>query len=255
MDISVSAEKLFTVLGFPVSNSLLTTILVSLVLIWFAALFQENLRQIPRRFQAAIEMMYELLLNTCESVIGRKDVAREIFPFVATQFLFILLSNYTGLIPGFGSLTTDAHPIFRAPTSDLNTTVALAVITVIYIQYLGIKHLGAREYASRFFTKSSIIDGMVGFQELISEFIRIISFSFRLFGNIFAGEVMIAVVTWLMISYFPYVAILPLPFYLLEIFVGLIQAVVFSFLTIIFTSLAVTSHHAPDPAHAEMVAS
>lgn len=246
MEVSLAAEKLFSLFGIEISNSLLTSWLVIIFLLLTGFFIGRKLTRVPGRIQTTIEFVYETLLTMCETVIGRKDIARSIFPFVMTLFFFILFSNYTGLLPGFGSIKFHEVPLLRAPTSDLSTVLALSLITVFYIQYLGIRHLGGREYGGKFFNLRSPIDTMVGFQELISEISRIVSFSFRLFGNVFAGEVMIAVVTYLTMTYLPYVAILPLPFYLLELFVGFIQAFVFCFLTIIFTALAVTGHQHPE---------
>ena len=126
-------------------------------------------------------------------------------------------------------------PLFRGPTADLNTTIALALISVFMIQFYGFKHLGLK-YLKKFFNFSNPINAFIGILELISEFSRIISFAFRLFGNIFAGEVLLTVISFLI----PFIA--PLPFLGLEIFVGFIQALVFTMLSLVFISMA-TSHH------------
>lgn len=184
-------------------------------------------------------------------MVGRADVTRAIFPFVFAAFFFIVLSNWSGLIPGFSSITIGSVPLFRAPTSDLNTVIALALCSVIYVQYLGIKYRGARKYLAVFFNFQSPIYFFVGILELISELIRPISYSFRLFGNIFAGEVLLTVIIYLNSTFLPYFPIIPIPFYTLEIFVGLIQALVFCFLTIVFTAIAIGDHGEPhlEPAH------
>ena len=152
-------------------------------------------------------------------------------------FLFILLNNWSGLLPGIGSVLYHHSPILRAGTTDLNTTIALALISVIYTQFFG-------NYASwlwrlfeevyRFFKPNCIF---VGILEIISEFSKLISFSFRLFGNIFAGEVLITVLAFLV------PVLLSFPFLLFEVFVGIIQAFVFSMLSAVLFKLAITKHH------------
>ena len=164
---------------------------------------------------------------------------------MGTLFIFIIFLNWFGLLPGVGTIgfyeIEEGHevaekvfvPLFRAGSADLNTTLALALISVVSIQISGIKTLG-KEYIGRFFNFKNPIYFFVGILELISEFSKIISFAFRLFGNIFAGEVLLTVIAFLI----PVIA--PLPFLGLELFVGFIQALVFSMLTSVFLSLATT---------------
>ena len=134
-------------------------------------------------------------------------------------------------------------PFFRAPSSDLNFTVALAVIALISINFFGFTALGFKQHAGKFFNFKNPIYTFVGLLELISEFVKIISFSFRLFGNVFAGEVLLIIIGFLG----PY--FLPLPFLFLEVFVGFVQAFIFAMLTLVFIGTAVTSHEEHAPAH------
>jgi F-type H+-transporting ATPase subunit a len=167
------------------------------------------------------------------------------FPLVATFFIFIIVNNWAGLIPGFGSIgiyeMKEGHEVFvpflRSANADLNTTIMLSLVSVIVIQIVGIGVIGLKSYTKKFFNFSSPILFFVGILELISEFIKIISFSFRLFGNVFAGEVLLIVITMLV----PY--ILPIPFYGLELFVGFIQALVFTMLTLVFIKMATIEAH------------
>ena len=161
-----------------------------------------------------------------ENVMENKEKARKFFPLIATIFIFIILSNWLEVLPGLGSI------FLRSPSSDLNFTLAIAISSVISIQIFGIMSIGFIKYAKRFMNFSSPINFFVGLLELIGEAAKIVSFSFRLFGNIFAGEVLLIVVYFLA----PYV--LPLPFMFLEIFVGFIQALVFSMLTLVFLKIA-----------------
>jgi F-type H+-transporting ATPase subunit a len=250
MQISLPAEPVLHLSGYTVTNSMLSAVLISLFLIVIALLLRSQLRPVPGRLQSAVELIYSWLFQSAEAIIGRRDVTRAVFPYLITLFFFIVVSNWSGLLPGVGSIGVAGEhhghpavfPLFRAPTSDLNTVAALAVLTVIYIQYLGMRFAGPKIYLKKFFNFSDPIMFYVGILELISEFTRILSFSFRLFGNIFAGEVLVGVIFFLTTSLVPFVPFLPLPFFLLEMFVGVVQGFVFVFLTIVFTALAVASH-------------
>jgi F-type H+-transporting ATPase subunit a len=149
-----------------------------------------------------------------------------------------MLESYFRLFPqeSHSEDTTTITPIFRAATADLNTTIALALVSVFATHYFAIKHLGAKEHIGKFINLKSLGGFVLGLFELVQEFSKIISFSFRLFGNIFAGEVLIIVMT----SLLP--ILLPIPFVAIEIFVGLIQALVFAMLTLVFTSMALAHH-------------
>lgn len=255
LHVSLHAEPIFRLLGISVSNSLLSSWIVVVGLLLFAALVGRSLKRIPMALQSAVELTYTAFTGIAESVIANPRAAAEAVPVAITLFAYIVFSNLIGLIPGVGTVIVrgaDSAPLFRAPTSDLNTTVCLALITVGFVQYMGVKHLGGRQYLSKFFTLKSPLDTMVGFQELISEITRIVSFSFRLFGNIFAGELIISVILFLTSTYLPFISILPLPFYTLELGFALIQAYVFAFLMLIFTGLAITSHGSE--AHGEELA-
>lgn len=295
MHVSVAAETIFYIGSFPVNNSLLMTLLVSVFLIFIAIRTKSKISKIPSRLQAMMELIIDALLGMTEDVAG-KELGRKIFPLLATFFLIIIMSNWSGLLPGVGSVglkeevehayiiedpsivyaeensheesaepanknedtheeitaTTheegevleEAHgeeshevfiPLFRGPTADLNVTLALAIISVVMIQYYGLKKLGPK-YLKKFFNFKGPIDAFIGILELISEFSRIISFAFRLYGNIFAGEVLLVVISTLV----PFIA--PLPFIGLELFVGFIQALVFMMLSLVFISMATHEH-------------
>lgn len=251
MEVSLSPETIFHLGSFVISNSILTAWIITLTMLIGGFLLRRKLAKIPSRFQAALEATYSGLLGMAESIIGHKEATRELFPYLITLFFYILISNWSGLLPGFGAIGIKEFkegkeilvPLFRAPTSDLNTVASLAIFSVGFVQYLGLKYAGPKIYLSKFFNFRSFIGFFIGLIELISEFTRIISFSFRLFGNVFAGEVLISVMFYLTITLLPYVAVIPLPFFILETMVGLIQAFVFCFLTIVFSAMAVASHH------------
>ena len=236
LQISLAAEPVAHIGGFPITNSLLATWLAMAVLFIFSWLSTRNLTLIPSGLQTAAELLVGGLHDFFKTVTGEKYL-NAFFPLVASIFIFVITANWMGLLPGFSTIGffhgTEFTPLLRAATADLNMTVALAIVAVLAIQYFGFKMSGFH-YSSRFFNFKSPIMFYVGILELVSEFSKIISFAFRLFGNIFAGEVLLAVIAFLM----PF--IVPLPFLTMELFVGFIQALVFSMLTAVFLNVAVT---------------
>lgn len=240
MEISLAAEKILTA---PITNSLLTGLVGSVVIIILFRILARNITPRPGSKQNVAEVIVDYFLNLTESITQNHQKTLEFLPLVMTFFIFILLNNWLGLLPGVGSIGFNELkegkevfiPLFRSTNADLNTTLALAIFSVGSIQYYGIKHLRLG-YFKKFFDFSGVIPCFVGFLELISEFAKVISFSFRLFGNVFAGEVLLAVIT----SLVPLIA--PVPFYALELFVGLIQALVFTMLSLVFMQVA-TQHH------------
>ncbi len=172
-----------------------------------------------------------------KETLENEKLAERFFPLIASLVIFIAAINELEFFPGGGSIGfsrgSEFVPLFRASTPDLNTTLALTLISVIVIEMMGVVTLGFFRYGGKFINFSSPVKFMVGLIELVSELARLITFSFRLFGNIFAGEVLVAIVGFFM----PYV--LPAPFILFELFVGLVQAVIFALLTLFFLKLAV----------------
>ncbi|MFH1444487.1 MAG: F0F1 ATP synthase subunit A [Candidatus Peregrinibacteria bacterium] len=244
---------------FEIRNTLIMAWLAMLV-IFIVAFFawRTKYKEVPGRFQMLLELIVGGLFDFFHSVIGDKKQTRTFFPLVATIMIFLMLANWMGILPGVGSITIlgehNGHimnlPIFRSMNADVNMTLAIALISVISTQLFGIAALGVLPYASKFFVAPwrDPIGSFVGILELIAELAKIISFSFRLFGNIFAGEVLLVVISFLM----PYFA--PIPFLGLEIFVGFIQALVFALLTAVFLKMAVTAHGGHDHGQAGEVA-
>ena len=241
LHIAIAAERLWSPFGIPVTNALLTAWVVMALLTLFAVLVGTRLRAVPGRTQAAVESLFEYVLTYSTAILGSGSLARRYFPLLMTIFLFVLTANLFHFLPVVGSVVVEGHghttSLFRAATTDLNFTLALAIIAVIAIEIAGIVALGALRYGSKFINFSSPVNFVVGLIELISELSRFVSFSFRLFGNIFAGEVLLAVVA-LFVPYF-----LPVPLMMLEVFVAVIQAAVFSMLTLFFIKMAVAMPH------------
>ena len=244
MEISLKPEIITSFLGIPVSNSLILSLITVSLLLAGGFVAVRSLQVVPRKVQNGAEMVLENLLSFMAGTLGSLERAKTFFPLIASIFLFILLNNWLGVLPGTGSLGFyEIHegkemfvPFFRSANSDLNTTLALALISVIAIQFYGIRKLGFFKHFSKFITlNKGPLGFFVGLLELIGEFAKVLSFSFRLFGNIFAGEVLLLIMMMLV----PLLA--PFPFILMEFFVGFIQALVFAMLTLIFLKVATES--------------
>ncbi len=242
--ISLKAEPIFHIGSFAITNTLLLTWGVLLLFIVIGLLLRKKWHLIPGKLQMVFEFITEEVLNLMESVMGERSKAERYFPLVATIFLFILFSNWMGLFPFLGSIGIYEHhggesvfvPFFRSPASDLNFTLALAIVSVVMTNILAVGSLGFFGHMKKFFNFSNPIHFFVGILEFVSEFAKVISFSFRLFGNVFAGEVLLLIVGVLA----PY--LIPMPFIFLEIFVGFIQSFIFSMLTVVFIATATASH-------------
>lgn len=234
--ISLKAEEVFRLGGFLVTNTLLLSVTVAVIIAVIALLSRRGIAILPGGLQNIIEFAVESLLSLMDSVLGERKKSEKYLPLVATIFVFILFSNWLGLMPGIGSIGLVANkeftPLFRSPASDLNFTLALAIITVLAVNILGILAIGTRPHLSKFFNLKNPVGFFIGILELLSEFAKIVSFSFRLFGNVFAGEVLLVVAAFLI----PYV--IPLPFLFLELFVGFIQAFIFAMLSLVFVAIA-----------------
>lgn len=237
---SFAPETILQIGKFPITNTLLDIILVDAVLLGGAFYIYKKISLIPTNpLQNAAEFIIEGFYNLTES-IGQHAASR-IFPYFMTFFLFILLTNWSGLIPGVGTIGffhkhNEFVPLLRGATSDLNTTLALALVSAFATHLLSIRVIGIKDYLSRYFSINPI-NLFIGILEIISEITKVISLSFRLFGNIYAGEVVLVTVS----SIFAF--IFPLPFLMLEVIVGIVQALVFSMLTMVFMAILTTSHN------------
>jgi len=261
--VQLPAEEIFHIGGFAVTNTLIASWVTIIVLVGFAWAVTHRIKLIPTRLQNVLEFALEWLLNFCVDVVGEKN-GRRFFPVITTIFLFVMINAWLGLVPGFNSITytvvehgeTHVYPLLRGANTDINFALALALISFVFVEYLGIRENGFG-YFARFISVSGIKHGLsqlvhgqlraglggmgmgviqmaAGGIEALSEFVRIVSFSFRLFGNMIGGEILILVtlflVPWL-------VGVLP---YGLELFVGLVQALIFGGLTLAFAAIAIT---------------
>lgn len=264
-EISMAPERIplpfaLPLVGSEIPNTLPPTWLSMIVLLVIGLLYRRGVQAAERtgrsnRLVAAIEEIIDIVYKFIINITG-PEKGRIFFPLVATFFFFILVNNWMGLLPGFGTIGVWAEhhgetimvPFLRSANADLSTTVALGLISIVAVQFFGFRFQGT-QYLKKFFNFTApkevtgavrpilvIANGFAGLLELISEIIKIFSFAFRLFGNIFAGEVLLIVVMFLA----AFVAVLP--FMGLELFVGIVQALVFSMLSLIFFMMA-TEHH------------
>ncbi|MDR3071541.1 MAG: F0F1 ATP synthase subunit A [Endomicrobium sp.] len=230
-------------MGFPVTNTVVATLITDIVIVALVVVVGKSIAIRPGNIQNAVEMVVDYFSEMTESTAGKN--AGFIYPWVASFFLFIVISNLLAQFPGFETIrfysTTfcgEGVPLLKAATSDLNLTLAIAVMSVVITHYLSVKHMGIKAYFTKFITlKMFPIFLFVGILELVNELTKFISFAFRLFGNIFAGEkVVMAMYDLCPIG-------LPLPFIGLEIMVAIIQAVVFSILTMVFMHIMTDKSH------------
>lgn len=259
------AEPIFQIGTFPVTNAVINSSIAVLLFIIVGFLLRKRTAMIPTGFQNFAEAVLEFILGYIDQVTKDRKKSLKFLPIVGGLFLFILVSNWMGLIPGTGSIgrwlvihgELELVPLFRPATSDLNMTLAMAVFAVVTSHVLGIITIGFFKYANKFVKLGDLYHSMrkggisimvavfefgVGLIEIFSEIAKMVSLSLRLFGNVFAGEVLLTVTAGL-IAYF-----VPLPFMFLELLVGLIQAIVFSMLTLVYLTMATAE--LPEEAHA-----
>jgi F-type H+-transporting ATPase subunit a len=254
-------EAIFHIGGFGITNSMITAWISILVIVLLSFFAFRRMKFVPSGLQSVMEYIFGTLLNFCESVAGEKN-GRRFFPVVATIFLFVIVNAWLGLIPGYGSIVIHegekAIPLLRPANTDVNVPLAIALFSFVAVEYYGLRLVGVR-YLGKFINTKQFGQGMgllirgkigtalskiffgaidifVGVLELLSEFIRIVSFTFRLFGNMTAGELLLLIVGFLV------PLVVSLPFYGLELLVGFVQALIFGGLTLVFMTVAVAEH-------------
>jgi F-type H+-transporting ATPase subunit a len=261
--VELPSEPVFHVGHFSVTNTLIASWFTIIVLVVLSFVLTHKMKLIPGRRQAMAEAIAEGLLNFVESVAGKKH-ARMLFPGVATIFIYVISNAYLALLPFFGSIGIIEHdgkfaPLFRAANTDVNVPLSIAFMSFIFVESWGMRAVGVFHYLSEFINVRQMIEGLkqlftgrigqavmnivfgfitlfVGVLEIFSHLIRMLSFTFRLFGNMTAGEILILVSSFLIPLVFA------IPFYGLELLIGLIQALIFSGLTLVFGTIAVSPH-------------
>ncbi|OGI89445.1 hypothetical protein A2911_01495 [Candidatus Nomurabacteria bacterium RIFCSPLOWO2_01_FULL_40_15] len=260
-EITLFAEPIFHFKNFEITNALLTSSVAVLIIVILSFIIRFKLKEVPNKLQNLFEIIVEGALGLCDQVTNNRAPSMKIFPIAISVFFFILINNWLGIIPlgGLGIIETSEHgsafiPYLRGGTADINTTLALAIMAVIGANVFGIFSIGLWKTFNKYvnlkalgqiFTKIrkepsvvivAPITFFVGLIEIIGEFAKVASLSFRLFGNVFAGEVLLVSMAAL-VAY-----IIPIPFIFLEILVGLIQALIFATLLIVYFTIASTDH-------------
>ncbi len=253
----IYAENIAQIGGFGITNSLLSSWGAVLIIVLIAMAIKRRTKMVPKGIQNLTEMIIDGFLDFFDGITGSREKSSKFFPFIFSFFTFILVSNWMGLLPGFGTITVGSgHGIalFRGGTADLNTTLALATIAVVASHIVGVMSIGAWNHINKFLNFKALAEipkklkkdkmtllinpvvFLAGLLEIIAEFAKVASLSFRLFGNIFAGEVLLATMS-AMLAFG-----LPLPFMFLEVLVGFVQALVFSLLVLSYLSMSTEKH-------------
>lgn len=253
-EITLYAEPVFYIKSFPVTNSLITSWVAVLIIIILSLAIRLKLRKIPGVFQSSVEKIIEEALKMMDLVTNDRQKSEKIFPIVFTIFIFILINNWLGLVPGIGSISFNGHHIFRGGTADLNTTLTLGVFSVLAANIFGIMMTGFWTHFNKFINLKALLEipgkiikestiilvnpitFFVGLIEIVGEIAKIASLSFRLFGNVFAGEVLLSSIS-VLAAYF-----VPLPFMFLELIVGIVQALIFAVLALVYFTIASMEH-------------
>lgn len=266
-EITLFAEPVAHYKGFPITNALINSWFAVFIIIVISVAIRSKLKTIPNKLQNIFEIVIDGALSLCDQVTNSRTISLKVFPIAICVFFFVLINNWLGILPlgGFGLIEAGEHgkafiPFLRGGTADINTTVALALMSVIGANLFGIFSIGIWKTFNKYvnlkvlgeiFTRIrkdpaviivAPITFFVGIIEIIGEFAKVASLSFRLFGNVFAGEVLLASMAAL-VAY-----IVPIPFLFLEILVGLIQALIFSVLLVVYFTIASTDHAEHEPA-------
>jgi len=247
---TIKSETLFDIFGFPMTNTILMAFLITFIIFIFSYFFIYRRSIIlPKKWQVIYEWLYQTMQDLVNKIAGDRSIATKIFFLIASLFIFIGFSNLLGLfIPFLSSFTYKGESIFRTPTTDFNVTVSLAASLVLLIQIESIKKWGILKHLSNYFKFHEIFYGfkkgissgimgiinfLIGLLDIISEFAKVVSLSMRLFGNMFAGEMLAVII----LGFFAYAV--PAVWMSMNIFVGFVQAMVFGSLVAAYYSLAV----------------
>ncbi len=255
------AEPVFKNDLFPITNSLITSWVAVIIIVILSISIKRNIKKVPGKLQQTFELILEGGYNLCDQVTNSRKLSEKIFPLAFSIFFFVLLNNWLGLLPltAIGVIQIhDGHqmfvPFIRGGTADINTTLALGLMAVIGSNIFGVFAIGGWKTFNKYFNIRAVgksaknikkeptgaivgpIKFFVGVLEFIGEIAKIASLSFRLFGNIFAGEVLLVSMSTL-VAYF-----VPIPFLFLEVIVGIIQALIFSMLTLVYFTIASHDH-------------
>ena len=249
---TIAPETIFHIGGFAITNTMVNAWIAIVFFLIIGLYLRRRITLRPGKLQNGIEYFLEILLGYFDQVTGDRKKTMRFLPIVGSVFFFILISNWLGLLPGTGSITWGGKMLLRPANTDLNLTVAMALTSVVVSHLFGLFTVGLFTHLNKFVQLGTLVKSLrkgpiaiftavielgVGVLEIISEMAKVVSLSLRLFGNIFAGEVLMTVMTSLV------GVLVPTPFMLLELLVGLIQAAVFSMLTLVYMSVLTTAPH------------
>lgn len=266
--ITLFAEPILHTKNLNITNALLTSWVAVFIIIAISLVLRSKLKEVPGKLQSIFEMMVEGALSLCDQVTGDRNLSKKIFPFSISVFFFILVNNWLGIMPfgGFGLIENGEHgltfiPFLRGSTADLNTTLALSIMAVIGANVFGVFSIGIWKTFNKYVNLKAFGDAFkkikkdptviivapitffVGLIEIVGEFAKIASLSFRLFGNVFAGEVLLVSIAALMAF------VVPIPFLFLEILVGVVQALIFSILLTVYFTIGASDHDEHEEGH------
>jgi F-type H+-transporting ATPase subunit a len=248
--IHITPGEVFTIGGYSISNSMFYGAITSVFLIILFSIVARRMTIRPKRgFIQFVEIGTEFIISTIQNSMGSRKKAIKYAPYFVTAFFFIMFSNWLGLAPGVGeAIKIGDNPVLRPFTADLNGTLAAATVMMVLVQYFAISELGFKRYVRHYFAGSLKNPGtyLLGIFEMFSELTRIGSLALRLFLNIAIGEVIIAIFTYLGSFAAPITA---LPFIIFELFVGALQAYIFTLLLIMYLSGAITHGHTAEEEH------
>ncbi len=249
---SLAPEVVAYIQGWPITNTMVNAWLAIIIFLVVGLAIRWSVKLRPNKLQNFFEHILDLVMGYFDQVTGTRAKTVRAMPIVGAVFFFILLSNWLGLLPGTGSIMVGQEFLLRPANTDLNLTLAMAITAVVASHIFGFFAVGVAAHLGKFiqiknFFKSfkhgpigvfqAIVEGAVGLIEIVSEAAKVVSLSLRLFGNIFAGEVLISVISALV------GLLVPTPFMLLELLVGLIQAAVFAMLTLVYVTVASLEPH------------
>ncbi len=245
---NVAPDTIFTIGGFKIVNSTLLSILILLLLIIFCYFIVRRYKLRPHPSQTAIEILYGAMLDFIAQITGSQKYAENLFPIIATIFVYLGISNLISLVPGLTAIEFNGFPIFRGPTTDFNTTFGLALAAVVALQVVSIIDFGPLGYLGKFFKFKevylgfrqnigtgflAIIDFCIGLLDILGEIAKLVSLSLRLFGNMYAGEILAIII----LGAFAYVV--PIIWTAMGLLSGIIQALVFGSLVTAYYMLAI----------------
>jgi len=238
MDLSLTPNVLGYIAGFPITNTFWVAVLLSVILILVFLKGTYRMKEVPRGLQLWLEIIVDGSRQFVRESAGSDVITHRLHPWVLTIFLMFLVGNLLSFIPGLPSMTFNGQPLYRTATTDYNMVLIISLFFVIIVQMTTIMTGGIFTYLKKFINPTSPLNFILGFFDIIGELAKLISLSFRFFGNAFAAEVLVAVLLFI----FPYV--LPLPFMSILLLSSIVQPAVFALLVMIYIQMAVVQKEA-----------